>query len=434
MAKSEHPDRFRRAPWALLGTFVLAGHAVLSPVAWFPEFVARLGVDYATWGSILGLSAAGAIGALSLAAPLQLRFGSRPVMRMSLVLALGALVLLAFAAETWVWAVVHIGFTFSFTLFGNSVNVQAVLLQSRIQRPIIGRVHAGWSVGALLAAGTGAISTVSVPIEWYFAGVAIASLVGFEILRPHLLGPHEDGHEFDRGNHLKRRFGSMPPRLWVLSFGLVAAVFPELAIVDWATIYAEKELGVGPGWRAIPFAVFMMGMIVARLSLTSLVERFSASKVAAHGAMAAGVCMLVTVLSSGFVAPTFPGIAMMVFISGWFLVGIGMGAVAPTFFAAASTVPDISTAWALSRMQLVVQFSLIGLKTMMGVLAETTSLPFAFFLPAGLLVAAAFIARYGRVDTPATQSLESFTPGTGSIVLPALPPFDPPPPENSGSP
>jgi hypothetical protein len=85
-------------------------------------------------------------------------------------------------------------------------------------------------------------------------------------------------------------------------------------------------------------------------------------------------------------------------------------------------------------MQLVVQFSLIGLKTMMGVLAETTSLPFAFFLPAGLLVAAAFIARYGRVDTPATQSLESFTPGTGSIVLPALPPFDPPPPENSGSP
>jgi len=410
--------RLAKAPWALLATLILAGHAVLSPVAWLPEFVARLEVSYAAWGAILGVSAAGAIGALTLAPTLLLRFGSRPVMRITLVLAVVFLVSLGLVTEAWIWALANTTFTFFFTLFGNAVNTQAVLLQGLVNRPIVGRVHAGWVIGAVAAAGTGALATVTISAVWYFAMVAVVSVVAFEFLRPHLLGPEEDGHETDRHRHVRRRFWQMPGKLWVLSLGLAAAAFPEFAIVDWAAIYATEVLEVPLGLRVFPFAAFMAGMIAGRLSMTALVERYRASSVASWGAVMAGVAMVLAVLGSTALVPFSPIAAVMVLGIGWWVVGVGLGVVAPTLFAQASSVPTVSTAWALSRMQLIAQFSMVGLKSLMGVFAESTSVSVAFLLPAALIFASALFVRWGVTEKIPASSFDSFTPATGSIILP----------------
>lgn len=412
--------RLARAQWSLLVTLILAGHAVLSPVAWLPDFVDRLGVSYSQWGTILGFAAVGAVGALVLSRTLLHHFGSRPVMRFSLILALTFLVSLGFVVDPWTWALLNAAFTFFFTLFGNAVNIQAVLLQGLIHRPIVGRVQAGWSIGALGGAATGALSTTYLPLEWYFVAVATFTLVGFEILRPALLGPDEDGHHSDRDNHVKRSFWEMPARLWVLSLGLVAAAFPEFAIVDWAAIYASEVLGVPIELRVLPFAAFMVGMISGRLSLTPLVERFGARGVSTFGALLAGVAMIGAVLASAAISSSSLAWAVTVLSIGWFVVGSGLGGVAPTFFAEAPSVPNSSTAWALSRMQLVAQFSMLGLKSVMGLIAEQTSVTTAFMFPAAVLFVAAAFAWFAMENSGQASPIDSFAPTTGSIVLPIL--------------
>ena len=49
--------RLRKAQIASLGIFVLMGHGALASVAWVPEYIDRLGVSFATWGTIIGFTA-----------------------------------------------------------------------------------------------------------------------------------------------------------------------------------------------------------------------------------------------------------------------------------------------------------------------------------------------------------------------------------------
>jgi hypothetical protein len=65
------------------------------------------------------------------------------------------LVALAWTNDPALWMLINIGFNFSMSLLGVSVNSHAVLLQKQISINIIGRMHAGWSLGAVGAAITG---------------------------------------------------------------------------------------------------------------------------------------------------------------------------------------------------------------------------------------------------------------------------------------
>jgi len=102
------------------------------------------------------------------------------------------------------------------------------------------------------------------------------------------------------------------------------------------------------------------------------------------------------------------------------VVGSGLGGVAPTFFAEAPSVPNSSTAWALSRMQLVAQFSMLGLKSVMGLIAEQTSVTTAFMFPAAVLFVAAAFAWFAMENSGQASPIDSFAPTTGSIILPTL--------------
>ena len=151
--------RLRKAQIGLLATFVLMGHGALASVAWVPEYIDRLGVSFATWGTIIGFSVIGSITPLLFASRLLMRFGSRPLIRFANYAGMVFLVALAWTNDPALWMLINIGFNFSMSLLGVSVNSHAVLLQKQISINIIGRMHAGWSLGAVGAAITGAIST-----------------------------------------------------------------------------------------------------------------------------------------------------------------------------------------------------------------------------------------------------------------------------------
>ena len=231
-------DRIQRAQSALLLVFILVGHTALCSVAWVPVYIDRLGVSFATWGVILGVGAVGSMLSLLVASRIILRFGSRGVLRVALYVGLVFLVSLAFTTNPVIWAGLNAGFTLSMSFVGMSANTHAVVLQKLVPRTIVPRLHAGWSMGAVLAAMTGAISTALISLDVFLIATAIITLVLFEILRPRLLGPSEDGHLEDKAAHIKRRFYQAPAQLWVLSIGLFCAIYPEIAIVDWATVFA----------------------------------------------------------------------------------------------------------------------------------------------------------------------------------------------------
>ncbi|MBT4909097.1 MAG: hypothetical protein HON64_03350, partial [Microbacteriaceae bacterium] len=138
-----------------------------------------------------------------------------------------------------------------------------------------------------------------------------------------------------------------------------------------------------------------------------------------RGAVLGAITLGISALLPSFSASWPTGVLLVLATGLWMVTGLGMSGVAPTFFAASAHVRGVSTTWALSRMQLVSQFIMIGAKVVMGAIAEGINLQAAFGLPVVLLMISAFIAL--RTTRGAeTQELDLVSPTTGAITLPIL--------------
>lgn len=413
------PHRIRVAQPALMMAFLLLGHASLASVAWVPEYIDRLNVTFSTWGTILGLAVVGAIAPLFFASRLVLRFGSRPIIRTGLFLGMIFLVSLAWITDPILWALSNMLYTLWLSLAGNAINVQAVALQGMVPKPIVPKLHSGWSIGAVLAAVTGAVATVWLSLEIFLVMVAAITIIGFEIIRPLILSPTEDGHEADRRGHVKRKFYSLPPQLWLLAAALVLAVYPEVAIIDWATVFARDVLELELALRALPFVTFMFGMIVGRLSMGQLADHIAPHIIASVGSAVAGIGLLASALLAEPLVAWNGSVGPSLIIGIWFIVGLGIAGISPTVISAVAHVPNVSTAWALSRIQLVNQLATIGAKALMGALAQGIGVSMALLFPVALLLIGALVLRKAAAGAESAD-LENVGPVTGTITLPII--------------
>ena len=408
--------RLRKAQIGSLITFIAVGHAALASVAWVPEYIDRLGVSFATWGTIIGFGVVGSITPLLFASRLMMRFGSRPVIRFANYAGMMMLVSLGLSSDPLVWLFLNMGFNFCMSLVGVSVNSHAVLLQKNIKKNIIGRLHAGWSVGAVGAAISGGLGTIFLSLETFLILVALFTIVVFEFSMRWLLAPSEDGHLEEKAVVVKRRFYQMPRQLWLLAVGLFCAIYPEVAVIDWAAVFARDVLSVELALRSLPFAAFMAGMITGRLSMTRLSEKYHPHLIASRGSYMAAGALLLNAILAPLVAPTGQFYGLSVTIILWAIAGLGLASVSPAFFSAAGHVPGVSTSWAVSRLSLFNSSVSIFAKIAMGALAGGIGLPPAFLFPVLLAVGAGIIA--GNFAKKAKRSeLESAAPLTGPISI-----------------
>ena len=408
--------RLRKAQIGTLLTFIVMGHAALSSVAWVPEYIDRLGVSFATWGTIIGFGIVGSITPLLFASRLMMRFGSRTIIRFANYGGMTMLVSLGLTTDPLVWLFLNMGFNFCMSLLGVSVNSHAVLLQKHISKNIIGRMHAGWSIGAVGAAFTGGLATVYLSLEMFLILVAVFTLLVFEFNLRWLLSPSEDGHMDEKATVVKRKFYQMPKQLWLLAFGLFFGIYPEVAVIDWATVFARDVVGADLALRSLPFAGFMLGMIAGRLSMSSLAQKFHPHMIASRGSFLAAGALLLNVLvspwASGF--GQYFGLTSTVFF--WLLAGLGLSSVSPAFFSAAGHIPGVSTSWAVSRLSLFNSSVSIFAKIAMGALAQGIGVSFAFLFPAVLAIGAGIIAAaFARSARKA--ELDAAAPLTGPIAI-----------------
>jgi fucose permease len=296
------------------------------------------------------------------------------------------------------------------------VNSHSVLLQKKISKNVIARFHAGWSLGAVAAAMTGGLSTLFLELEQFLIIVAILNVIVFEFALRWLLSPTEDGHLEERAGVVKRKFYQVPAQLVLLAFGMIGIVFPEVAVIDWAAVYARDILNVELALRSLPFAAFMVGMIVGRLSMTRLAEKYHPNLIASRGAFIAAGVLALAAISAPFLADTSSNLALAATMVLWLVAGLGLAPGAPTFLSAAGHIPGVSTAWAVSRLSLMSSTMQVMAKTLMGALAEGVGLSLAFFFPVTLaivsgLIALQFTKRAKQVD------LDSVSPPTSPMPI-----------------
>lgn len=274
------------------------------------------------------------------------------------------------------------------TLMDMAINAEGTTLEATLGRPVMSGLHGWFSVGgmagaalcgALLRWGPALPSPLSGPAgaAWQMAGfcaavglLALATAGG--MLAVH---PSADGEAGDEQAHFTWPRG---PLLWI-GLLLLCGMTAEGVMYDWSVLYLKQELGQTQAFASLAYIAFAGAMAVARFAGDGLRARVPERRLLTGGAAAAAVSMaLVLLVGNAWLA-----------IVGFAIAGAGLAAVAPVLFNAATRVPGVSRAAAISAATSIGYAGFMIGPSLIGGLAQATSLTWALavLVPAAALVA-----------------------------------------------
>lgn len=293
---SERVPPERRARNAVAAAFVLNGFCFASLVTRFPDVRAALRLSNGELGVLLLAIAVGSILALPSSGRLIERWGAATVVRAGAALVAAGLVVAAVGTTTTgqvpLVAVGFFAYGVGTGVWDVAMNVEGTVVEQRLDRAVLPRLHAGWSLGSIAGAALGVpVAVLEVPMPAHLAAAGVVSLglllVGAGAFLPSAPS-NEDGPR-DRSAWLEPR--TLAIGLMVLAFALT-----EGSANDWLAL-ALIDGYDAPQWVGVAgFAAFVTAMTAGRLGGTVLLDRFGRVPVLRATALAAVVGVLLVVL------------------------------------------------------------------------------------------------------------------------------------------
>lgn len=373
MTETSDPPRLRHSGAAVAVLFFVNGMTFSNWLPRVPEVRDRLGVGNAGIGAVLlGGGLGGIIGAL-LVGRLSERLGSKRL----LLLAAGALAVglpMIGIVPVAVLLLVVLTVLGALDVFNDvSMNAQGVMIQERLGRSIMNRLHAMWSLGFLVGAVIGsAMAAAGVGVRAHLLIVGAVLFVTVQAVQSWLL-PVDDPHEplADEGAT------ATPPR-WspvvaLMAAAALAAMALESMPSEWAAVMMRDDFDLGQ--RAGFGTVAIAGsMLVGRLVGDHVLDRVGERRLLLGAVGLAAVGVAVTAVAPA-AAVAFVGLLV------W---GLGLSVVFPQLYASAARLPGTSAGAGLGSMLFGQRFGSMATAVGVGALAEWRSVRFAFFV-VGLL-------------------------------------------------
>ena len=407
--------RGRSVQIAIVATFFIQGTISTTQIPRIPELIDQIGVSFSAWGLIIGLSGLGALLGLTMANRFINRFGTKRVILFGSVIASIMIMTLGLTTNPFVFFFLQAGMAFAMNCFNIALNSQSVVLQKALNRTIIGRFHAAWSIGATSSAALSGVLASFLPLWLHLMLVPGLAIIAFVLVNRNLL-TDEEGEAVESKQSANRiPFFKSPPQVWLLAAGLFSSVFPELVMMDWSAVFAKTELGLNASLGAIPYAVFTGAMIVGRLLIGRLTKRWHISELSKWGGLVGATAFGLGVILGPLLAQQdkYLGLAVTAFL--WAIFGFGLAPMVPSFFSAAGYVKGLSTAQTLARMSLANALVIIGAKIAMGAVAEGVSLSVAFIMPTIMLFVAGVLAGIVAKRSKRSEAVANAFPLTGPI-------------------
>ena len=286
-----------RARVAVGAAFALNGFAFASWISRTPALRQALELSPSQLGLLLLCVSVGAVVALPGSGPLVQRIGpGRAVLGGACLVAVGLLVLsagvsrnqrplaggglLLIGVGTSVWDV--------------AMNVEGAAVEHRLQRPLMPRFHAGFSLGTVAGALVGATAAArALPMQTQLILTAIAGSIAVSAtVRLFLAAPPPTG--LPRAAP-KARAAWRERRTLLIGIMVLAFAFTEGTANDWLTLALVDGHDASSAVGAVGFAVFVTGMTVARLTGGTALDRWGRVPVlrAAAALACAGVVLVV---------------------------------------------------------------------------------------------------------------------------------------------
>lgn len=310
---------------AVAGLFAVNGTLVGGFGATLPALRERLGVDAGGLAVVLVSLAAAALVSMQVGGRLADSRGAR-----SVVLPASALLIAGIAALAFARSLPFAAAAAALAGLGNgamdvSMNALGVRVEQARVKPVMSRLHAGFSVGSLTGASTvvliarlagGGVAVIT-PALITLSAVSAVACVGISRWVPVTAG-------------IRTVSGPEPgPRVpvFVVLLGAMAFSFglAEGTAVDWSSVHVTDVARVEPSTGALGLVAVSAFMVLIRLFGDRAVAAFGRANVVRLGGLVASIGYLVAIV----------GQSLPVLLVGWAMVGLGVGTIAPQVYAAA---------------------------------------------------------------------------------------------------
>jgi MFS family permease len=353
----------RRARWAVAAMFLANGFVMGAWAPQIPLLMPRHNVTESVLGLLILVLGLGAVSAMLFAGRLISLYGGRRVLSLFSLALIPVLPMVVFSPNLWLLALFMAIFGAMAGCMDVAMNAQAIEIERRLHRAIMSSSHGFWSLGGFIGGSAGAWviahwgSETQSLLTAAVVAVVVVSAMPF-LLPPapaeaptaaQLANPAPPTRLFPRDFHV-----------WLLGFLALFAMVPEGAVLDWAAIYLQKELGSDVFVSGLGFAFFAGAMAVMRFLGDAVRNRFGAVRTLRLSGFlgAAG-------LMGGALAP-YDWVAIASFAAA----GLGVANMVPILFSAAGNHPRLPSANAISIVTMVGYCGILVAPSSIGFIAE----------------------------------------------------------------
>jgi len=371
-------------------------------MAWvprFPEVKANLGLSNGQFGTLISTGTLGALASLFFTGHIVHKFGTKIVILANTSLMTLALISIVQTKSSTLFLIFNIALGWGISGYHIAVNAQAFESMVRVKGLTIARLHGMWALGALTTAIISGIVVGHIGLALHVGGISIAMLVLIFIsvyrLSPVLIKPNEDQAE-----HLPLKTLVTSFRVdWLVSGGLLCAVFLEFSTGDWSAIFTKERIGVNAGLAALPYISFMIAMIAGRLGANRITQRFHLHHTVRFLALVGGFGFLVFLAIAVHIPASHKHFALAATCIAFIFGGAGSSLMAPTFYTAGNRRSSLPSAVVVGQLGVLNNMAVFILKACVAWTAQFTgSLAIALTIPAAMLISAAFFARAVKID------------------------------------
>lgn len=359
--------------------FFIGGFGSASWAPLVPFLKQRLAVGEDVLGMLLLCIGAGSLVTMPLCGELVRRFGCK---RSLVVFGISyALILACLAAIDSFWLCVGALFAFGAVMGIVDVvnNIAAVNLEKTAGEQLMSGLHGMWSVGGFVGAGIFGL--------WLQLGWTPFMAVGFASTLMIVLALFFSRVPFREVKNTGKSSGIFAiPRGIVMVIGIITliAFLVEGAIMDWSGVFLTSVRSFDMSYAGLGFSIYSAAMLMMRLSGDAIVKRFGGFKVV----MVGGVVSLV-----GFVMMMFSESPVFIF-GGFFLIGIGVANIVPTFYSLTGRQKVMPLNMAVSAISTLGYLGILAGPAVIGIIAHQTSLIISFCFLAALMVILLGLAVY----------------------------------------
>lgn len=371
-------------------------------MAWvprFPEVKANLGLSNGQFGTLISTGTLGAFASLFLTGHIVHKFGAKVVILSNTTLLTISFIAITQTKSSSLFLLFNIALGWGISGYHIAVNAQAFNSMERVKDLTISRLHGIWALGALSTAIFSSLIVDHIGLALHIGGITAAmALVVFASvykLSPVLVKANEEKEE-----HLPLRTLITSFRVdWLVSGGLLCAVFLEFSTGDWSAIFAKERIGVTASLAALPYIFFMIAMIAGRLGANGISKRFHIHHTVRFLALAGGFGFLIFLAISVNTPPQHKYWALASTCVAFAFAGAGSSLMAPTFYTAGNRRSNLPSAVVVGQMGVVNNLAIFILKACVAWTAQFSgSLAIALTIPALMLICAAFFARVLKTD------------------------------------